>query len=336
MIRRVIIAGLIGLLLVGQASAQSSRLPFTVVGADRPQPSGADEQGDIDPLTDLPDGVVYSQQRLDMLAVQLAVTGASALTIETAAGDQVEIPAEQLAVAVQVAGDLSASGVPQEIVLLMDNRGGGLIVESLPQFTPDFELVMHLDDSGDLAISVNEFQDDAGFQPMAQGGEFAGGLLSVVPASDGREAQLISDGVWAMLPFNFVGADTVRLRVETRLLVTHDGGTSQLVADQWPNDGWFTYSPTDGWKAETVNVLEGLDARVSCQLTAIGVVNVRSLPSINGMKVRQIQPGDTATVVSQTVGSDGFVWWRLRDGNWVRSDVVRAEAACRDMPRIEP
>ncbi len=85
-----------------------------------------------------------------------------------------EIPAEQLAVAVQVAGDLSASGVPQAIVLLMDNRDGGLSSESLPQFTPDFELVMHLDDSGDLAISVNEFQDDAGFQPMAQGGEFAG------------------------------------------------------------------------------------------------------------------------------------------------------------------
>lgn len=39
-------------------------------------------------------------------------------------------------------------------------------------------------------------------------------------------------------------------------------------------------------------------------------------------------------VDGQTVGTDGFVWWHLSIGYWVRSDVVDAQGACASTPQM--
>jgi uncharacterized protein YraI len=96
------------------------------------------------------------------------------------------------------------------------------------------------------------------------------------------------------------------------------------------------YKQGEGWRAEAANLLAGQAARVSCTLLAPGNVNVRSAPATSAALVRQIPVGQSMMAVAQTTGRDGFVWWRLRDGNWVRSDVVRAEDKCQDLPRIQP
>lgn len=327
----VLLLGVIG----GMAKAQDHASPFRLSGSDTVQPAGADEIGDVEADPDEP--AIPMVNRLDLHYGQLVMSGDTPITLETSTGQSIEIPAGYLAFAVQVGGDLSAVGPEWEVVLLIDSREGGMASEALPQFTTDFELFIGFDD--EMGIGLREFEGEAGFQDVPNADEVTGGLLSVILSGDGRDESLISDGVWAMLPLELLDTENVRLRIETRRVLPpadDDENTTVVMADQWPDAGWFNYSAADGWTAETVNVLEGLDARVSCQITAIGVVNVRNIPSINGMRVRQIQARETATVVSQTVGRDGFVWWRLRDGNWVRSDVVRAEASCRDLPRIEP
>lgn len=308
--------------------AQGQSTPFRLVGSEAVQPAGADEIGDVDADPDEPAQVMVN--RLDLRYGQLVVASDSPITLETEAGDSIEIPADYLAFAVQVGGDLSAIGPGWEIVLMIDSREGGLGTEALPQFTTDYEVAV-----GDSGTGLREVDGEA-LRAGSNNREVTGGRFSVMPLSDGRDQTLISNGVWAMLPLVLLDADTVRLRIETRQIAVLDDSPTTILADQWPDAGWFNYSSEGGWTAETVNVLEGLDARVSCQITAVGVVNVRNIPSITGMRVRQIQTGETATVVSQAVGRDGFIWWRLRDGNWVRSDVVRAEAGCRDLPRIEP
>lgn len=326
-------------LLLGTAAsmvrAQDHASPFRLVGSDTVQPAGADEIGDVEADPDEP--AIPMVNRLDLRYGQLVVNGDRPVTLATSAGASVEIPSGYLAFAVQVGGDLSAIGPGWIVVLLIDSREGGMGSEVLPQFTTDSELFIRFDD--EMSIGLREFEGEAGFQDVPNIDEVTGGLLSVVPAGDGRDESLISDGVWVMLPFELLDAENIRLRIETRRVLPpndDEANATVVMADQWPDAGWFNYSAAEGWTAETVNVLEGLDARVSCQITAVGVVNVRNIPSLNGMRVRQIQAGETATAVSQAVGQDGFVWWRLRDGNWVRSDVVRAEANCRDLPRIEP
>lgn len=326
-------------LLLGTAAsmvrAQDHASPFRLVGSDTVQPAGADEIGDVE--ADPVEPAIPMVNRLDLHYGQLVMSGDSPMTLETSAGQSIETPAGYLAFAVQVGGDLAAVGPEWEVVLLIDSREGGMGSEALPQFTTDFEAFIWFTD--ELGIGLREFEGEAGFQDVPNADEVTAGLLSVIPFGDGREESLISDGAWVILPFELLDAENVRLRIETRRVLPpndDEANATAVIADQWPDAGWFNYSAAEGWTAETVNVLEGLDARVSCQITAIGVVNVRNIPSINGMRVRQIQAGETATVVSQTVGRDGFIWWRLRDGNWVRSDVVRAEANCRDLPRIEP
>lgn len=320
---------------VGVVSGQDHSSPFRLIGSDTVQPAGADEIGDVEADPDEP--AIPMVNRLDLRYGQLVMSGDSPVTLETNAGQSIEIPAAYLAFAVQVGGDLSAIGPGWEIVLLIDSREGGRGSEALPQFTTDFEASIWFTD--ELDIELREFAGEAGFQDVPNVDAVAGGLLSVIPFGGGREESLISDGAWVILPFELLDAENIRLRVETRRVLPPadaERNATEVIADQWPDAGWFNYAEDSGWTAETVNVLEGLDARVSCQITAVGVVNVRNIPSLNGMRVRQIQAGETATVVSQAVGQDGFVWWRLRDGNWVRSDVVRAEASCRDLPRIEP
>lgn len=73
-----------------------------------------------------------------------------------------------------------------------------------------------------------------------------------------------------------------------------------------------------------------------CTLTAPDYVNVREGPGTNSEAVRMLQPAARMLADAQTLGEDGFIWWRLVErGYWVRSDVVEESGDCGQLPIIE-
>lgn len=60
--------------------------------------------------------------------------------------------------------------------------------------------------------------------------------------------------------------------------------------------------------------------------------NLRRGPSMGYGVQTVLRPGETANVIGQSKGTDGFIWWRLENLLWVREDVVRELGNCRLAP----
>lgn len=62
-------------------------------------------------------------------------------------------------------------------------------------------------------------------------------------------------------------------------------------------------------------------------------VNVRSGPGVNYLQMSTLNSGQTvqATAWARGIDGDGFTWWRLTDGGWVRGDAF-IDAANPDLP----
>ena len=73
-----------------------------------------------------------------------------------------------------------------------------------------------------------------------------------------------------------------------------------------------------------------------CFILAQRLVNLRAGPSTATAVRGTLDDGQGAEVDGQTRGADNFTWWRLTNGLWVRSDVVLADDACRQVPNVEP
>ncbi|MBN1283794.1 MAG: tetratricopeptide repeat protein [Anaerolineae bacterium] len=73
----------------------------------------------------------------------------------------------------------------------------------------------------------------------------------------------------------------------------------------------------------------------ACTVTASSTVNRRSGPGTDYDPMGKLEGGQTAEVTGQIMGQDGFVWWQLADGAWVRADVVQAAGACEQVPVVE-
>lgn len=58
------------------------------------------------------------------------------------------------------------------------------------------------------------------------------------------------------------------------------------------------------------------------------VVNIRAWSSTASEVIGTLTAGQRAEAVGQMKGDDGYLWWHLADGGWVRSDVVRGEEGC--------
>ncbi|MBN1284419.1 MAG: hypothetical protein JXB47_03395 [Anaerolineae bacterium] len=67
---------------------------------------------------------------------------------------------------------------------------------------------------------------------------------------------------------------------------------------------------------------------VSCDIGTDRVVNTRSRPGTNYNVAGQLAAGVTVQANGQAAGADGYTWWRLTNGAWVRDDVVSAAADC--------
>lgn len=68
----------------------------------------------------------------------------------------------------------------------------------------------------------------------------------------------------------------------------------------------------------------------SCTVTTRGAfnVNIRADATINSAVLSLLAFNDSVDVDAQTVGPDGFTWWRVASGGWVRSDVVSTMGDC--------
>ncbi len=73
-----------------------------------------------------------------------------------------------------------------------------------------------------------------------------------------------------------------------------------------------------------------------CGVRAANTVNLRSGPGTGYDLAGSLTAGETALVVGQATGGDGFTWWKLESGAWVRSDVISVGGACSAVPVVEP
>lgn len=69
-----------------------------------------------------------------------------------------------------------------------------------------------------------------------------------------------------------------------------------------------------------------------CDLTAINVVNARSGPGVAFSVQESVGANAPIKGIAQTIGGDGFIWWQIEGGGWVREDVVTETDNCYLLP----
>ncbi len=74
--------------------------------------------------------------------------------------------------------------------------------------------------------------------------------------------------------------------------------------------------------------LAGIGADATCTVAAINTVNLRGGPGTTYSQQGQLAAGQTANPSGQVQGADGFRWWQLADGAWLRGDLVDMAGAC--------
>ena len=75
---------------------------------------------------------------------------------------------------------------------------------------------------------------------------------------------------------------------------------------------------------------------LTCEISIASNVNLRGGPSTNFDVVNTLQGGQSVTADGQATGPEGFIWWRLEAGGWVRSDIVSVSNDCETIPVVEP
>ncbi len=72
----------------------------------------------------------------------------------------------------------------------------------------------------------------------------------------------------------------------------------------------------------------------ACSITAVKGANLRTGPGTTFDRAGALAAGASQSVVGQANGSDGFVWWKLDSGSWVRSDLVQTGGDCTAVPTV--
>ncbi len=80
----------------------------------------------------------------------------------------------------------------------------------------------------------------------------------------------------------------------------------------------------------------GGDAMMAgCTVTRSGGnANLRQGPGTDFPVPGVLANGESAVAVGQAQGTDGFIWWNLDSGFWVRSDIVSEEGDCDGLPTV--
>lgn len=77
-------------------------------------------------------------------------------------------------------------------------------------------------------------------------------------------------------------------------------------------------------------------ATAACSVSTATNANQRSGPGTNFDLAGTLAAGTSAAVDGQAIGADGFVWWRLGEGVWMRSDVVDETGDCAGVRVVQP
>lgn len=72
-----------------------------------------------------------------------------------------------------------------------------------------------------------------------------------------------------------------------------------------------------------------------CTVASSGTVNLRSGPGTNFDLAGTLAAGESVVATGQANGADGFVWWKLANGAWVRSDLVTITGDCELLPVVD-
>jgi predicted lipoprotein with Yx(FWY)xxD motif len=76
------------------------------------------------------------------------------------------------------------------------------------------------------------------------------------------------------------------------------------------------------------------EAPATCSVTPVNnTANLRQAPTTVSASPRSVNFGDVLTIDGQAL-SEGFVWWHLTSGEWVRSDVVSEVTPCVGVPSL--
>jgi WD40 repeat protein len=76
------------------------------------------------------------------------------------------------------------------------------------------------------------------------------------------------------------------------------------------------------------------DPVITCPIHANEAVNLREGPGTTFAVSGALEAGLTAIVDGQTTDDEGFIWWHLARGVWVRADVVEALGDCENVPYL--
>lgn len=96
-----------------------------------------------------------------------------------------------------------------------------------------------------------------------------------------------------------------------------------------------TTAPTADPAPPDAASLAGIGADEVCAVAADNSVNLRAGPGTNYPQLGQLAAGQTANSNGYATGDDGYRWWRLDDGSWVRSDLVQSAGACDALSMVE-
>lgn len=99
-------------------------------------------------------------------------------------------------------------------------------------------------------------------------------------------------------------------------------------------EGGATQASSTPETATAATTEETTTSAAGCTLNVQGTVNLRSGPGTTFDRAGILSAGQTVEVDGQTQGADGMTWYRLASGEWVRSDVVGAPAACANVPGV--
>lgn len=146
-------------------------------------------------------------------------------------------------------------------------------------------------------------------------------------AVEGADGPVRVDGAVVVGPLQLAA---VEITPETTPEVTEETTeepTPEAEVTEEPTEVQPTPEPT----VEEEPTAAPTEAMAGCTVSAANV-NMRGGPGTN-YEVRGSLT-TSATAVGQAQGADGFIWWQLADGNWVRSDVVTEEGDCESLPVV--
>ncbi|MCB9451247.1 MAG: SH3 domain-containing protein [Anaerolineaceae bacterium] len=160
-------------------------------------------------------------------------------------------------------------------------------------------------------------------------------------ADDGRSVQVFDAWVYDPLAFELQADGQIIAR---RNLTLTDGSTltyeyildNEAITTDSLQGTITTFLPSYNCYSTESFTYTLIDANQSCLVAAPSRANMRSGPGTNYQQAGIITSDEQFDVIGQATGTDGFVWWKLENNAWIRSDLVKEAGLCDDVEVVEP